>query len=303
MKIFLTGATGFVGATLVPHLASLGHELCLLTRRGERLPFTGGNIYRVEGDSTKPGPWWNEVAKCDAAVNMAGEPIFGRWSKVKKQGIRESRLSTTRNLVDAIPGGRPFTLLSTSAVGIYGNAGERECGEDAPLGSDFLATVAKEWEGEAQRAADKGARVCLTRFGIVMGKGGGALSELVKNTQNFIGGPVGGGKQWFSWIHQDDLARALAFLLEHQEISGPVNISSPNPVRQGDSVKVLGRLLNRPSFLPAPALAIRLVLGEFADVVLFSQKMAPKKLMEAGFTWQYPDFEDAVAKILEKEPA
>jgi uncharacterized protein (TIGR01777 family) len=244
------------------------------------------------------GPWWDALADSDAAINLAGTPIFGRWDKETKRLIRDSRIRTTRNLVAAIPEGRPFTLLSTSAVGIYGDAGERELDESAPLGTDFLARVACDWEAEALRARDKGARVALMRFGIVLARGGGALEQLEGLARKFLAGPVGSGRQWFSWIHREDLVRAIEFLLMHAELDGPVNLCSPNPVRQIDVVRALGKLLGRPAVTPAPAFAVRLVLGEFADVVLFSQRMAPKRLQEAGFRFRFPDLEPALAALL-----
>lgn len=298
MRIFVTGGTGFVGTPLVNRLRGAGHTVVLLLRPGERPLLSGEGILKIEGDSLAPGPWMVEAGRCDCAINMAGEPIFGRWTAEKKRGILESRVKTTANLVAAIPAGKSYRLLSTSAVGFYGDAGERELEETAPAGGDFLAGVAKAWEAQAQKAAEKGASVTLMRFGIVMGKNGGALAQLVNNTLKFIGGPVGGGKQFFSWIHLEDLTAAILFLLEHPELTGPVNLCAPNPLRQAETAKVLGKLLHRPSFIPAPALAVRLALGEFADVALFSQRMIPRRLADAGFRWRYPDFEGAVTQIL-----
>lgn len=300
MKLFITGGTGFIGQALVPGLIGAGHEAVLLVRPGEKVRFTQPSVSRVEGNPKEPGPWWREVAACDGAINMAGSPIFGRWTGAVKKELVESRVKTTENLVAAIPEGKPFRLLSTSAVGVYGDAGERILDETAPPGSDFLARLAVEWEARAMEAAKKGASVAITRFGIVLGPGGGALEQLVKNTLRFAGGPVGGGRQYFSWIHIDDLVAALLWLLDRPEITGPVNLSSPNPLTQGESAKILGRILHRPAITPAPAFAVRLLLGEFADVVLFSQRMTPKRLLEAGFSYSHPDFGEAVGSILAK---
>ncbi|GAB4273422.1 MAG: TIGR01777 family oxidoreductase [Deferrisomatales bacterium] len=273
----------------------------MLLRPGERPPVVPTAAERLVGDPTAPGPWQEEVARCDGAVNMAGEPVFGRWDAAKKARIRESRVATTRNLVAAIPAGGGFRLFSTSAVGIYGDAGDRVLDENAPLGTDFLARVAREWEAEALRARDRGARVVIGRFGIVLGRDGGALGQMAKMTRRFLGGPVGAGRQWFSWIHREDLVRAVEFLLARDDLEGVFNLCAPSPVRQIDLARALGRLLGRPSFTPAPKFAVRLALGEFADVVLFSQRMVPARLLEAGFTFRYPDLEGALRDIFSSE--
>jgi uncharacterized protein (TIGR01777 family) len=191
-----------------------------------------------------------------------------------------------------------MTLLSTSAVGYYGFHGDEEITEEFPPGTDWLAKVAVEWEGEALKAKDKGARVVVTRFGIVLGEKGGALGQMVPLFKKFIGGPIGSGKQWFSWIHIKDLAEAFAFLMKHPEISGSVNVCAPNPVRNKDLAKALGKVLHRPSFMPAPGFMIKLVLGEFGSVILEGQRVIPKRLLENGFVFQYPDIEKALQRIV-----
>lgn len=298
MRVFVTGGTGFVGARLVPFLMENGHQVRLLVRPGERgqVAFPGAEV--VVGDPNEAGDWTRAVADCDAAVNMAGASIFGRWDPERKVLIRESRLSTTRNLVNALPQGEGFTLVSTSAVGIYGDAGERELDESAPLGIDFLAQVARDWEAEASAGGRKGARVAISRFAIVLGEGGGAVEQLRKVTKRFLGGPIGSGRQWVSWIHREDLVRAILFLLERPDLGGVFNLCSPNPARQIDVARTLGRVLGRPAFTPAPAFAVRLVLGEFANAVLFSQRMVPARLQAAGFTFRFPELEPALRDIL-----
>ncbi|MGZ3539197.1 MAG: TIGR01777 family oxidoreductase, partial [Thermodesulfobacteriota bacterium] len=192
----------------------------------------------------------------------------------------------------------PFTFISTSAVGYYGFHGDEELNEDSPPGADFLARIAVEWEEEALKPKDKGVRVVITRFGIVMGEKGGALSQMIPLFKKYIGGPIGSGKQWFSWVHIKDLAEAFAFLLKHPEISGPVNVCSPNPIRNRDLAKALGKALHRPSFMPAPAFMVKLVLGEFGSVILKRQRVIPRRLLESGFSFQYPDIEKALQGVV-----
>jgi len=299
LKIFVTGGTGFIGSRLVPFLMDEGHQVMLLIRSKDRESPIPPGVEVVEGDSMESGPWWGRVADCNAAVNMAGASIFGRWTEKRKALIRQSRLSTTRNLVEAIPKGKPFTLSSTSAVGIYGDGGERELDESASLGNDFLARMARDWEAEAERAREKGARVVITRFAIVLGEGGGALEQFARVTRWCVAGPLGSGLQWFSWIHRKDLMAAVLFLLEHPELQGTFNLSSPDPRRQSELIRTLGKVLHRPALLPTPAVVLRLVLGEFADGVLFSQRMVPRRLEEAGFEFQFQNLEPALRDILE----
>lgn len=303
MRIFMTGGTGFVGSPLTSHLLAAGHEVCLLLRPGDRVRHSASGLEVVEGDPLRPGTWWDRVATCQAAINLAGEPILGRWTEDKKRRIRESRVLTTRNLVEAIPSDEGFTLLSTSAVGIYGDAGERELDEKAPFGFDFLAKVAQEWEAEALVAQSKGARTVITRFAVVLGPDGGALEQMRKATERIAGGPLGSGRQWFSWIHRKDLQRAISFLLERSDLSGPFNLGAPNPVRQIDAARAIAKCLHRRAFLPAPAFALRLVLGDFADTLLFSQKMLPTRLLAAGFSFEYPEFQTALADALTDQTA
>ena len=262
MKILITGGTGFVGTKLTSRLIQNGHAVTILTRslRGAKGASTG--ISYLEGDPTKKGAWQETIKNHDAVINLAGASIFSKWTEEHKKAIRESRVNTTRNIVEGIPSRpeRTFTLLSTSAVGYYGFRGDEELNEESPHGDDFLARIAVEWEGEAMKARDKGARVVITRFGIVMGEKGGALSQMIPLFKKYIGGPIGSGKQWFSWVHIKDLSEAFAFLLKHPEISGPVNVCSPNPVRNKDLAKALGKALHKPSFMPAPGFMIKLVL-------------------------------------------
>jgi len=300
VKILITGGTGFVGTQLTSRLTRDGHEVTILSRSLKGAKGSSPGISYLEGDPTRKGPWQESIKNHDAVINLAGASIFSKWTEEHKKAIRESRVNTTRNIVEGIPSRpeRPFTLFSTSAVGYYGFCGDEELVEDSPPGNDFLARIAKEWEGEALKARDKGVRVVITRFGIVMGEKGGALSQMIPLFKKYIGGPIGSGKQWFSWVHIKDLAEAFTFLLKHPEISGPVNVCSPNPVRNKGLAKALGKALHRPSFLPAPGFMIKLVLGEFGSVILEGQRVIPRRLLKSGFVFQYPDIEKVFQGII-----
>ena len=300
MKILITGGTGFVGTQLTSRLIKDGHEVTILTRSLKGAKGSSPGISYLEGDPTKKGPWQEAIKNHDAIINLAGASIFSKWTDEHKKAIRESRVSTTQNIVEGIPSNpsKKITLFSTSAVGYYGLCGDEELTEDAPPGNDFLARIAVEWEGEALKAKEKGARVVITRFGIVMGEKGGSLSQMIPLFKKYIGGPIGSGKQWFSWVHIKDLAEAFAFHLKHSEISGPVNVCSPNPVRNKDLAKALGRALHRPSFIPAPAFMVKLALGEFGSIILEGQRVIPRRLLESGFVFQSSDIEKALQSIV-----
>jgi uncharacterized protein (TIGR01777 family) len=300
MKILITGGTGFVGTQLTSRLIKDNHEVTILSRSAKRSGEIPREISYLQGDPTQKGSWQEAIKNHDAAINLAGASIFAKWTEEHKKAIRESRVSTTRNIVEGIPSHpqKQFAFFSTSAVGYYGFCGDEELTEESPHGDDFLARIASEWEGEALKAKEKGARVVITRFGIVMGEKGGALGQMIPLFKKFIGGPIGSGRQWFSWVHIKDLAEAFTLLLKHPEISGPVNVCSPNPVRNKDLAKALGKALHRPSFMPAPGFMIKLVLGEFGSVILEGQRVIPKRLLDSGFAFQYPEIDKALQEIV-----
>jgi uncharacterized protein (TIGR01777 family) len=300
MKILITGGTGFVGTQLVSRLFKDRNEVTILTRSKRRSDKGASGVSYLEGDPTKKGSWQDTIKEHDVVINLAGATIFSKWTEEQKKAIRESRISTTQNIVEGMlpHSERPLTLFSTSAVGYYGFCGDEKLAEDSPPGNDFLARIAVEWEEEALKAKNKGARVVITRFGIVMGEKGGALSQMIPLFKKYIGGPIGSGKQWFSWVHIKDLVEAFAFLLKHLEISGAVNVCSPNPVRNKDFATALGKALHRPSFFTAPGFMVKLVLGEFGSVILEGQRVIPKRLLENGFVFQYPDIEKALESIV-----
>jgi uncharacterized protein len=295
MKFFITGGTGFVGSYLSKQLAQQGHFVTILTR-GSRFG-SAPAINFLQGDPTEPGNWMQQVPENDVVINLAGTSVFTRWTEENKKKIYDSRILTTRRLVEALaaaPERRTQHLLSTSAVGYYGNRGDEELTEESAPGDDFLAHVSLDWEAEALKARDLGVRVALTRFGIVLGRDGGMLEKLVPVFKSFIGGPVGSGRQWFSWIDQTDQLRAYLFLLEHPELDGPINFTAPEPVRNAQLAETMGKVLNRPSFMMAPAFMVKLALGEFAESILGGQKVLPAKLQAAGFTFEYPNIEAAL---------
>ncbi|MHB8773030.1 MAG: TIGR01777 family oxidoreductase [Syntrophales bacterium] len=300
MKIFMTGGTGFVGTYLTRHLIGEGHEVTVLTPELSGAEMQTAGLSYLIGHPAQKGPWQEAVAGHGAIVNLAGASIFSRWTPEYKQVLRSSRMETTRNLVEALPvrGSEGVVFFSTSAVGYYGFHDDEELVESSPPGSDFLALLARDWEAEARRAAAKGARVVITRFGIVLGKNGGALGQMIPLFRNFVGGPLGSGRQWFSWVHLHDLARAFSFLLNRRDASGPFNLCSPHPVRNRELGKALGSALHRPSLFPAPGFIIRLILGEFGDVLLKGQRVIPRALLDAGFTFRYPHIEEALHEVL-----
>jgi len=277
-----------------------GNEVTILTRSGKRPEKGSTGVSYLHGDPTQKGSWQKAIQEHDAIIHLAGALIFAKWTKEYKRVLRESRVNTTRNIVEGIPSdpSKKITLFSTSAVGYYGFCGDEELTEESPPGEDFLAKMAVEWEGEALKAKDKGARVVITRFGIVLGEKGGALGQMIPLFKKYIGGPIGSGKQWFSWVHIKDLAETFVFLLKRPEISGPVNVCSPNPVRNKDLANAVGKALHKPSFMPAPGFMIKLVLGEFGSVILEGQRVLPRRLLENGFVFQYPDIEKAVQSIV-----
>ncbi len=299
MQIFMTGGTGFVGTALTKSLIEKGHLVTVLTHEARLPSLKLEGLSYLQGNPMAKGKWQQAVPGHDVIINLAGASIFSRWTDSYKKVLRQSRILTTRHLVDALPAdGKPVTFFSTSAVGYYGFSQDEELTETAPAGKDFLAGLAVDWEQEALRAESKGARVILTRFGIVLGPSGGALGQMVPLFKYFLGGPLGSGTQWFSWVHMDDLTRAFAFLLEQTDLSGAFNVCSPHPVRNQELARAIGRALRRPSFMPAPAFMIELILGEFGSVLLKGQRVIPRRLLDAGFAFAYPEIDRALGHIL-----
>ena len=297
MRVFLTGATGLIGRALAASLGADGHEVVALSRGGSPAALPDGTRL-VRGDPAVAGPWQEELARCDACVNLAGEPVAaGRWTDERRKRIRDSRVLSTRNVAAVIGAGGPGVLVNGSAIGYYGPRGDEVIDESFPAGNDFLAHVALEWE-EATRAAARRARVVLVRTGIVLAADGGALPRLVLPFRMLAGGPIGDGGFWQSWIHVADQVGLLRLALEDARASGPLNATAPDPVRNRDLARALGRVLRRPSLLVAPAFAVRAALGEMAEVILASQRVVPQRALALGYRFRWPSLEPALRDLL-----
>lgn len=282
--ITLVGGTGFLGQALARRLLELGRGVVITSRRSDAKVPEGAVLARA-------------LAPSQVVVNLAGEPIVGRWTAAKWARIEASRLDLTRSLVDSFGEDWPRTFVSASAVGIYGDRGEEELTEASALGQDRTAGLCIAWEGRAAEA--QGPRVVQARIGLVMGAEGGALGALLTPFRLGLGGPVGGGGQWQPWIHLEDLVEGLIHCID-VPMRGPVNLTSPNPVRQADFARTLAALLGRPAWVPAPAVALRLALGEAAELLLASQRVLPAKLLDSGFVFRHPELDPALRDLILK---
>jgi uncharacterized protein (TIGR01777 family) len=301
MRIVIAGGSGFLGRPLAAALAADGHDVVTLTRGdGPRRGQTRSRAVRwTPGGDT--GPWAAESDGAGAVVNLAGESIAGRrWSAAHKQRILDSRVHATRSLVSAIQAAEapPPVFLSGSAVGYYGPRGDEVIAEDTPPGSDFLAGVCVQWEAEAMLAAGDRTRVVCIRTGIVLEKDGGALPQMLPPFTFGAGGPVGSGRQYWPWIHRDDWIGLVRWAIQTPDAAAALNATAPNPVTNADFARALGRAMHRPAFMPAPAFALRLMLGEMADALLLSgQRAVPAKAERLGFAFRYPRVDEALGAI------
>lgn len=302
----VTGATGLVGRALVPALQERGIEVTVLTRDPDRARATFG-----AGTSQLPeAVRWDLLSEPapaaalsgrEAVLHLAGEPVAQRWSVRAKRAILESRVSGTRNLIAGLrasggpeTGRPPATLVSSSAVGYYGAHAEEPLDEESPPGKDFLARVCVAWEREARRASELGLRVVCVRTGVVLDPGGGALAKMLPPFRLGLGGPVAGGRQYMSWIHTDDLIGMMLAALDDQEWRGPVNATAPEPVSNGEFSRVLGRVMRRPAVTPVPAVALRLLYGEMAEIVTTGARVVPAKPLMLGYQFHQPALEPAL---------
>lgn len=301
MNVFITGGLGFVGSHLTRVLLERGHKVTVTgTRRGPDAP-DSPNFRYIPADTTRQGGWQQAAAKAEVLVNLAGRNIFRRWTASYKRQLYDSRISTTRNLVESMTGSAPATLISTSAVGYYGDRGDEVLEESAAPGNDFLANLSRDWEAEAMAAESRGIRVAIPRFGIVLGNGGGALAKMLPAFKLFLGGAIGNGRHWVPWIHVADVVEGILFLIENPGCRGIYNFSAPAPVRYNDLAATLGRTLGRPAVLRTPAFAIRLAMGELGNVLLGSQRAIPGRLLAAGYEFQFNTIESALADLASLE--
>jgi uncharacterized protein (TIGR01777 family) len=305
MKILVTGGTGFVGRPLVRKLVENNHEVVLLSRNPEAaksalaLPLT---VFKWDPEaSTPPKEAYQGI---EGIVHLAGESIAaGRWTEKQKKKILDSRTLSTRNLLKGAveAGAKPKALVMASAIGIYGDRGNDSLSEISPQGIGFLADVCRAWEKESQYPGLESVRKVNLRIGIVLGKDGGALQKLLPLFKLGGGGPVGNGKQWMSWIHRSDLVEMILYSLTHDNVSGAVNAVAPNPSTNAEFSKALGKAVNRPAFMPAPAIALKLAMGEMSELVLASQKVEAKKILDSGFVFKYPKIQEALDEICKKK--
>ena len=301
MRIFVTGATGFIGRALIMRLRGGGHEVCAWVRNESTARSLLGPELRLVGDAAGTPALAEEVARADAIVNLAGEPVLGgRWTAGRRRAISDSRISLTTAIVDAIEHAsqRPAVLVSASAVGYYGDRGEELLDEQSPPGNDFLAKVCRAWEMAAMRAEEFGVRVFTPRIGIVLGADGGALAQMLPPFRFGAGGPIGSGRQWMPWIHLFDLVEIIATALADSRYAGPAIAAAPLPVTNREFAQTLGRVLHRPSLIPVPGLALRALFGEGAAVLTSGQRVNPARLRELGFNWQFEKLEAALRHVL-----
>jgi uncharacterized protein (TIGR01777 family) len=288
MKILVTGASGFIGERLTALAQSRGHQVLPVSRK----PRAGG--YDWSPASLEAG-----VAAADAIVHLAGENLFGkRWTEAQKKKLVDSRVETTDRLARLAAQRRPVAFLSASAIGYYGPSERPGLDESAPPGNDFLATLCRRWEESTAPASAAGARTVLLRTGIVLGREDGALKQMLPPFKLGVGGPIGSGRQWFSWIHIADEVGLILHLLESAAASGPFNLTAPNPVTMREMAKTLGKVLHRPAVLPVPGFALKVALGDVADVLLTGQHVLPKSALESGYRFQFPELEGALRDIL-----
>ncbi len=296
MHVFVTGATGLIGRAVCEALLARGYAVTGLSRSARAALPAGARA--IEGDPAAPGKWQDELARCDACVHLAGEPIAaGRWTRERKGRIRESRVRSTENVAAVARERGPAVLVSGSAVGFYGSRGDEVLDEASAPGTGFLAEVTRAWE-DATAPAEARARVVRLRTGIVLAAHGGALPSLVRPFRLFAGGPLGDGAFWQPWIHLADEVGLVLLALEDSRVRGALAAVAPEPVRNRDLARAIGRVLGRPSALPVPAAAMRLALGEVAGVVLASQRVVPRKALDLGYRYRFPQIEAALRDLL-----
>lgn len=296
MRLVVTGATGFIGTALCAKLLEQGHALTLFTRGSPRDANTGTKrwLHWTPGTLRE---WDAALDGADGVINLAGEPIAGKkWTHTQRRRIEKSRTDATHSLVQACAKAkqRPKFLINASAVGYYGPHGDETLTEEAPPGDDFLGMLCRDWEEEAKKAEELGMRVVRLRIGIVLGHGGGALEKMAEPFKLFIGGALGSGTQWMSWIHLDDLVGLIVRGMEDPQIHGPVNATAPNPQQNKEFSKMLGKVMRRPCWARVPGFVLRMALGDMADMLLTGQRVLPAAAEKSGYRFRYPDLQSAL---------
>lgn len=313
----MTGASGFIGRRLVRELLRHGDHVVALTRKASNLrefheqlsANEPSRLIVLEGDPTQPGAWQQQVAGTDAVVALAGEPVMGsRWTENFKRRLRSSRVESMRRMVEALAQcsseKRPRTLLGASAVGYYGYSGHSDeaLDEGTSPGNDFLARLCVDWEAGAEAASAHGVRVVRLRIGVVLGEGGGALEKMLPAFRAFVGGPLGSGEQYMPWVHLDDVIGLIMLALARQDLSGPLNLTAPQPVTMREFTRTLGSILHRPAILPVPAAVLKLALGEASQALLGSQRVIPRRANEIGYLFRHPELREALCASIGKAP-
>jgi uncharacterized protein (TIGR01777 family) len=306
MRVFVAGGSGMVGSRLVRALHQRGDQVVLLTRRPDAVRQSLGSACTVVGgDPVQPGPWAEAVDDCDAVVNLAGENLFNRrWNDAFKKQLRDSRVLSAQHVVQALArkprtaAGAPKVLVNASATGYYGPHGDEELTEESPPGNDFLARICVDWEQAARAAEAHGIRVAPVRIGVVLGRDAGAIPKMLTPFKLGVGGPIGSGRQWLSWVHHADIVGILLLALDNPAAAGPVNGTAPQPVTNRDFTKALGRALHRPTFMPIPGFALKLRMGEVAEVLTAGQRVLPAKALSLGYKFKFPDIDAALADVL-----
>jgi len=302
MRVVITGGSGLIGSALARELGGAGQDVVVLTRDAGKVGTLPAGVRAVQWDGKTAAGWGSLVDGDTVLVHLAGESIAsGRWTEERKRRIRDSRVGSGKAVLQAIREAvaKPRALLQGSAVGYYGPHGDEVIHEDAAPGDDFLASVCTEWEASTAEAEALGVRRAILRTGVVLAREGGALPKMALPFKMMAGGPLGNGRQWLPWIHLADEVGAIRFLAESAEARGPFNLTAPNPVTNRELAGILANVLHRPGFMPAPGFALRLVLGEMADMLLNGQRVVPSRLQELGYRFKYPAVEPALRSLLD----
>ncbi len=297
MRYFILGGSGFIGRHLAAHLMTCGHEVTVLMRSMNNpvSPALQG-VHLVQGDPLAPGPWQECLRDVDVVVNMVGNPIVQRWTLGLKQLIRDTRMLSTKMVVQSLEHTGPKIVVCANAIGYYGDTGNEVIDDHAPAGRDFLAAICRAWQQEAEKIQEAGHRVIIGRFAPVIGHGGGLLAPMLPVFKAGLGGVLGSGRQWMSWIHIHDLCRALVFSVEHS-LKGPLNMTSPQPVTNKQYTEVLGKALHRPALMRVPRFVLAMLYGQASEVILNSQRCIPRRLEQADFHFRFQDIRIALEDI------